>query len=250
MTMPSLPLAGPTPAAAIPQSRPATRAGLGDAPRAAVRPNYAFFLMHHRDAWQVSATLEQPVFLPTLSTFVLQPGVNGVRTMQAGMTYEDTYRAAIQRFQQRGYVFLDAYDAVPSDCLPPGAAPGGYLRMLDARHPLTGVEGTHYHEAWSLPEWAPDDRVAWSHHRQSYERWLSHLVRAGAVAPMGERIGQQIVRTLDERVERAMTLSLSPDLRERVVKERQARLAMATAARDGSLPALPETPKTAAKGAK
>lgn len=239
MPMPTLPSATDFAAAPndMPRPRPAQRAQLGGQSRAKLPPNAAFFLCHHRDAWEVSTTLEQPVLIPNLTRFQVSPGSNGCRTVTKNEDPVLAYQAAVDIFRRRGYTFLDPHAPIPTDCLPAGVEPGGYLREIDAEHPVTQAPGTHYLEAWTQIVASDDARttVAWD--RRSYERYLVWLVESGAIRPPAPGVAARLIGVLDARLERAMTLALAPDLRERRVAAATARLEAAQAAA-GERPAL------------
>jgi hypothetical protein len=227
MPMPTLPAAADFAATSVgdmPRPRPAQRAQLGGQSRAKLPPNAPFFLCHHRDSWEVSTTLEQPVLLPNLTRFVVSAGSNGCRTVTKGEDPILAYQAAVDIFRRRGYTFIDPHLPIPSGCLPAGVEAGGYLREIDAEHPVTQAHGTHYLEAWTQIVASDDARTAIAWDRRAYERWLVWLVESGVIRPAGPGVASRLVAMLDARLERAMTLALAPDLRERRVAAATARL--------------------------
>lgn len=228
MPMPDLP---GTP----PQTQPAVRdlahlmrgsslGAVGASVELPIAPNAPFFLRHHPRAWQVSATLDEPTWLPEVTKHVLAPGVNGVRTLGEHDEPKDAYEQSVFASTRLGWVYLSPLEPIPDDCLPAGVPRGlGYLRELDCRDPISRMTGTHHIEAWQVPiETLPGEEQQWRWDRESYERWLAYLVRSGQIAPPMPRVLAPLIERQRGRVERARTLNLEKDLRdERVARKRE-----------------------------
>ena len=188
-----------------------------------IAPNKPFLLRHHPQAWRISTTLEEPTFLPDVTMFVIEPGVNGVRTIGRGEQLEDAYKAALWKTQEQGWVYISALDQIPEGCLPDGVPSGSYLRELPCQHPLTKREGKRYVEAWNIPvETFDDEDQQFSFDLASYEKWLKWLVESGVVKPIKQRIADRMIARVQGHLDRSYTIpNLHPEVRQERIEAKK-----------------------------
>jgi hypothetical protein len=186
-----------------------------------IGPNPTFFLRHHPRSWRVSTTLAQPTLLPDVTKHVISPGVNGCRTLGEHDEPQDAYENSVHRAEKRGFTYLSPIAPIPAACLPPGVPPGGYIRALDCRHPLTRVVGHYHTEAWNVPiATLPDEDQQFKFHLPTYELWLEWLVLSGQIAPPNERVIQTLRDRVRQHVERTRLLNVAPDIRDEFVRRK------------------------------
>ncbi len=183
-----------------------------------IRPNRPFLLRHHPAAWRVSTTLPAVTLLPDVTMHVLEPGVNGVRTLDKHEADqpERAYEQSVFKAERDGWTYLSARQPVPAECLPAGVPPGGYLRDLDCMDPRTSTKGSRYVEAWMVPTATlPNEDQEFRFDLASYERWLLWLVESGLLQPPMRQIGERLTARVRAHLDRAHTVpNLSPEVRQ------------------------------------
>jgi hypothetical protein len=191
-----------------------------------IRPNRPFLLRHHPAAWRVSTTLKAVTLLPDVTMHVLEPGVNGVRTLDKHEADqpERAYEQSVFKSERDGWTYLSARQPVPADCLPAGVPAGGYLRDLDCLDPRTSAKGSRYVEAWMVPTATlPNEDQEFKFDLASYEKWLLWLVESGLIMPPMPQIGARLTARVRAHLDRAHTVpNLSPEVRQARIKARQA----------------------------
>lgn len=192
--------------------------------RLPIRPNKPFLLRHNPQAWRISTQLEKVTLLPDVTMHVLEPGVNGVRTINVGENLTDAYKQAVWQAQEKGWVYLSAFDQIPDACLPKGVPAGSYLRELACKDPLTNREGLRYVEAWNIPvETFDDEDQQFKFDLATYERWLQWLVESGVVRPIKARIADRMIARVQAHLDRSYTVpNLHPEVRtERIAAKKK-----------------------------
>lgn len=190
-------------------------------------------------SWTVSDIgLDGHTWVPALKPLVRRPGANGVKTIRKGEPKAQalqTHRAVVA---DRGGVELDYNDerfhVTDAAHLPPGAAPGSYLRQT----PCTG--GNFYHWVWDTPRQPLRGRgVTLEHDRAAFNRWRVSLVELGHIKPPSEEVKEAVISMARRRVQSATAGSqgASEDVRSARIGKAQARL-------DAALAAQVPTPKT------
>ena len=165
-----------------------------------------------------------PTLLPDVTMMVLEPGVNGVRTLDEGEAPEAAYKQAVWRAQEHGWVYLSPLEQVPAECLPAGVPSGSYLRELPCEDPRTRRRGKRYLEAWNVPaDTLPDEEQEFEFDVAAYERWLLWLVQSGQIKPVARQVAARLLRVAEGHLERAYTVpNLSPEVREQRIKAKKA----------------------------
>jgi hypothetical protein len=251
MAMPSL----PDQIGAPKETSASTLAAMMEAPPpntvssvAAIRatPNYAFLLRHHRGAWSVETEgLDEPTLLPEINLHRLMPGCNGIRTRNANESAEDAYRDAVDAARGKGWIYLDPQATIPVELLPAGVKPGPYIRRIPAKHPLTGVVGHRYVEAWNVPvETLPDQDQQFKFDRAAYNKWRAELVLSGVIPVPTEVVTDALRKRAKTHVARIQSRTQTdPQVKE-------ANLARAKEAAETAAAAEPPTKARARKPAK
>jgi hypothetical protein len=191
-----------------------------------IRPNRPFLLRHHPGAWRVSTTLTPIRLLPDVTMHVLEPGVNGVRTLDKHEADqpEKAYEQSVFKAERDGWTYLSALQPIPAECLPGGVPSGGYLRDLDCVDPRTSRKGKRYVEAWMVPTATlPDEEQEFSFDLSTYERWLLWLVESGLIRPPMPQIGKRLSARVRAHLDRAHTVpNLSPEVRQARIETKRA----------------------------
>ena len=188
-----------------------------------VRPNQAFFLRHHLNAWRVSTTLATPLLLPDVTKMVIAPGVNGIRTRRKNEQPEATYIDAVMKAQRKSWTFLNPADPIPAECLPEGVPPGSYIREMDCQGLIVRTVGIYYAEAWEVPiATLPDKKQRFRFDTPKYERWLRFLVESGQIQPPIDGILAALQDQVQDHADRVETMNLNESVRTKWMKFRQA----------------------------
>ena len=225
---------------------PTKFSSVGAEKRFPIAPNKPFLLRHNRAAWRVSSTLEEPTMLPDVTMHVLEPGVNGVRTISKGEDMSDAYKHAVWRAEENGWTYISAMEPIPSDCLPNGVPSGSYLRELPCEDLRTRRQGLRYVEAWNIPtDTLPGEVQEFSFDLASYERWLLWLVESGVIAPVPVQVERRQVARVQGHLERVFAAAnLMPEVRaERIRRKKEIVERYEAAAANRSKPADDAPPK-------
>lgn len=119
-------------------------------------------------------------WLPQQVRLVNASGVNGVRVLGDGESPGEVWRYTLQLQAEKGAVIIPPDLPIPSEALPAGAQPGGYLR--EAPVVWRGQPGTRYITPWDLCTPLPGGAPAkWTFDREKYALWLWWLVASGRV---------------------------------------------------------------------
>lgn len=152
------------------------------------RANYPFLLAHSPGDWEVGNVNGKPTFLPVLYRVPVQPGLNGVRTMDRYERPEKATQDAIRYTERRGHVVIPPTLHVSAAHAGP-LGEGKYIRAIDCRDRANDPLGTHWLEVWELPiPTPPDEDQAFSYQREANNAFRAHLVESGVVAPPSELV--------------------------------------------------------------
>jgi hypothetical protein len=215
-------------------------------------PNYPFLYRVHPSAWTVeSEGLDGPTLLPEIGKHLLIPGCNGVRTLSDNekTTPERAYEDAVAAAQGKGWTYIALDTITDAKHLPPGVPAGPFLREIPCRHPQTGIAGSRWVEAWSVPvATLPDDEQAFQFDRASYNRWRLSLVESGKIPAPNAVVVSRLKARIDGQHARIQSrVATDPHVKE-------ANLAKAKAASDAvavaAAPKARKTPAPAPAGAK
>ena len=122
-------------------------------------------------------------WLPQQVRIVNASGANGVRVLSEGESPAEAWRYVLQIQREKGSVVISPDLPVPSEALPSGAQPGGYLR--EAAVVWRGQPGSRFITPWDLCTPLPGDLPAkWTFDRSKYALWLWWLVASGQVPPV------------------------------------------------------------------
>lgn len=187
-------------------------------------PPFLYWL--HADSYEVGVVEGEPVLLPVPALMVIQPGADGVRTLNEGEDPAAAFARAIHLRRDRGQVLVDHQAVIDAAYLPPGVAPGPYLRSFPCVHPQLGVVGRCHTDAWRVPSGRPGEPVEWQVHRGAWDAWRLSLVERGIAPPISTRARSMLRLRARDRLERAEADGRA----ERIVAERRARLEAVEAA--------------------
>lgn len=186
------------------------------------KANYPFLLAHSPGDWEVGQVDGKPTFLPVLYRVPIQPGLNGVRTMDRYERPEKAAQDAIKYTERRGHkVIPPSLHLTAAHAGPLGE--GKYLRAIDCRDRLNDPIGTHWIEVWEIPiPTPPDEDQAFDYQRAPNNAFRAHLVESGIVDPPSELVMSRLRGRFGQRVGRVESTAY-PDM-----GVKKARLAKAT----------------------
>lgn len=123
-------------------------------------------------------------WLPLQIRILEVPGANAVRVRSDGEPVAETWRYTMQLQKEQGRVVIDPSAPIPAACLPEGAQPGGYVRIVPVID--RGQHGERHITPWDLCTPVPGGVARWSFDRSRYALWLWWLVASGRVPPVHE----------------------------------------------------------------
>lgn len=221
------PVTPPTSMDLVSLMRPVDPAQSQTVPRLAASPNVEFFLRHHPAQWEAESDgLDEMTWLPDIGPMYLAPGAHLVRTRRSGEDPRKTWEHAANVDGNKGWIQLDAFREIPTDCLPPGVPAGGYLRGVQCKDPKSGAEGVRYIEAWSVPaQPVPGRPQRFKFDRASYNRWRLWLVTSGQVPAPSPDVIAEMKASKQGRPARIASLTIPDDLRKQRLAEVNAEIA-------------------------
>lgn len=129
--------------------------------------------------------LKKPTWFPGVRILPISPGTQGVSIRRDHMSFKDTFRPAVRRKEEEGFIYLDPEKVLVTDPnhLPEGVQPGAYIREYPVYDRRSKLQGNLYKEAWStrMATRSPSDPPQWRFDKASYNRWLVHLMETGVI---------------------------------------------------------------------
>lgn len=181
---------------------------LASAPVLVLTPAHPFVLSAHPDRYKVVMVDGEPELLPELARHVLHPGMHGVAN-KPGQDFDtasdtDAFRL---KLASRGEHIVDPQIQIPTNLLPSGVGPGGYIRQITVRPSTTSTKrAPHFYEAWltyTAPAFSGAPLSTW--HIEPYNRWLRWLRDEGHIPAASEAVRARLQANATQTLQRRRT---------------------------------------------
>jgi hypothetical protein len=228
-------------AAAQAQADPYGINPFGNADRIVKDPNTALLLRHHPYDWEVcDLGLDGPTLLPVITPHPLEPGAEGIRTLNKGEDPSMAYRDAVNRAKIKGWVYIDHTATFSADLMPDGVAAGRFWRVLPCINRTKSATGSYFFEAWAVPvDGLPGEEQRFNFDKAAHNRWRAHLVESGAIKAPLPLVVERLVNRYGERVNRwSGKQNLLSEIRDAQVADA---VAIAEAVESAVVPGVPKS---------